>query len=73
MSHGNKTIDARYLAAISIDDRGEVTPLYPETVPATWIFTTTLGTDWWGVDTVATYSQWRQGNTTTGTLDSCLF
>ena len=27
---GYKTVDARYLAAISVDDRGEVTPLYPE-------------------------------------------
>jgi hypothetical protein len=26
---GYKTVDARYLAAISVDDRGEVTPLYP--------------------------------------------
>jgi hypothetical protein len=27
---GYKTVDERYLAAISVDDHGEVTPLYPE-------------------------------------------
>lgn len=37
---GYKTVDARYLAAISIDDRGEVTPLYPETGPALAVSTT---------------------------------
>jgi hypothetical protein len=37
---GYKTMDARYLAAISIDDRGEVTPLYPETGPALSVSTT---------------------------------
>jgi hypothetical protein len=31
---GYKTVDARYLAAVSIDDSGEVTPLYPERGPA---------------------------------------
>ena len=31
---GYKTVDTRYLAAISVDDRGEVTPLYPEAGPA---------------------------------------
>jgi hypothetical protein len=31
---GYKTVDARYLAAISVDDSGEVTPLYPESGPA---------------------------------------
>jgi len=31
---GYKTMDARYLAAISVDDSGEVTPLYPESGPA---------------------------------------
>jgi len=34
---------------------------------------TLLGTDCWGVDTVATYSYRLQGNTTIGSLDSCLF
>jgi hypothetical protein len=34
---------------------------------------TTLGTDCWGVDTVATYSYRAQGNTTSGTATSCLF
>jgi len=34
---------------------------------------TTLGTDCWGVDTVASYSYRRQGNTTTGARASCLF
>jgi hypothetical protein len=34
---------------------------------------TLLGTDCWGVDTVATYSYRLQGNTTTGSPDSCLF
>jgi hypothetical protein len=34
---------------------------------------TTLGTDCWGVDTVATYSYRRQGDTTTGSRASCLF
>jgi hypothetical protein len=37
---GYKTVDARYLAAISVDDRGEVTPLYPETGPALPVSTT---------------------------------
>ena len=32
-----------------------------------------LGTDCWGVDTVAGYSYRRQGNTTTGPIGSCLF
>jgi len=31
---GYKTADPRYLAAISVDDSGEVSPLYPETGPA---------------------------------------
>lgn len=31
---GYKTADARYLAAVSVDDNGEVTPLYPEAGPA---------------------------------------
>ena len=31
---GYKTLDARYLAAVSIDDQGVVTPLYPESGPA---------------------------------------
>jgi len=31
---GYRTVDARYLAAISVDDRGEVTSLYPESGPA---------------------------------------
>ena len=31
---GYKTVDPRYLAALSIDDSGEVTPLYPEAGPA---------------------------------------
>jgi hypothetical protein len=34
---------------------------------------TLLGTDCWGVDTVATYSYRLQGDTTTGSPDSCLF
>ncbi len=34
---------------------------------------TTLGTDCWGVDTVATYSYRLQGDTTTGSPASCLF
>ena len=34
---------------------------------------TLLGTDCWGVDTVATYSYRLQGNTTTGLIGSCLF
>jgi hypothetical protein len=34
---------------------------------------TLLGTDCWGVDTVATYSYRLQGNTTTGPIGSCLF
>jgi len=34
---------------------------------------TLLGTDCWGTDTVATYSYRLQGNTTTGSLASCLF
>jgi len=34
---------------------------------------TTLGTDCWGVDTVATYSYRREGGTTSGTAASCLF
>jgi hypothetical protein len=34
---------------------------------------TPLGTDCWGVDTVATYTYRRQGDTTTGFPDSCLF
>ncbi len=34
---------------------------------------TTLGTDCWGIDTLATYSYRLQGDTTTGSLDSCLF
>ena len=33
----------------------------------------TLGTDCWGVDTVATYSYRLQNNTTSGTSDSCAF
>jgi len=37
---GYKTADARYLAAISVDDRGEVTPLYPETGAALAVSTT---------------------------------
>jgi len=31
---GYRTADARYLAALSVDDHGEVTPLYPESGPA---------------------------------------
>jgi hypothetical protein len=34
---------------------------------------TLLGTDCWGVDTVATYSYRLQGKTETGSPDSCLF
>jgi hypothetical protein len=34
---------------------------------------TLLGTDCWGVDTVATYSYRLQGNTTTEPIGSCLF
>jgi hypothetical protein len=34
---------------------------------------TLLGTDCWGVDTVATYSKRLQGNTVSGSPDSCLF
>jgi hypothetical protein len=34
---------------------------------------TPLGTDCWGVDTVATYSKRPQGNTESGSPDSCLF
>ena len=34
---------------------------------------TLLGTDCWGVDTVATYSKRLQGNTESGLPDSCLF
>lgn len=34
---------------------------------------TLLGTDCWGVDTLATYSYRLQGNTTIGSPDSCLF
>jgi hypothetical protein len=37
---GYKTVDARYLAAISVDDRGEVTPLYPEAGQALAVPTT---------------------------------
>jgi hypothetical protein len=37
---GYKTVDTRYLAAISVDDRGEVTPLYPEAGPALSVSTT---------------------------------
>lgn len=37
---GYKTVDARYLAAISVDDRGEVTPLYPEAGAALAVSTT---------------------------------
>jgi hypothetical protein len=37
---GYKTVDARYLAAISVDDSGEVTPLYPESGPAFAVFAT---------------------------------
>jgi len=37
---GYKTADARYLAAISVDDRGEVTPLYPEAGQALAVSTT---------------------------------
>ena len=31
---GYRTADARYLAALSVDEQGEVTPLYPESGPA---------------------------------------
>ena len=31
---GYKTVDPRFLAAVSVDDQGEVTPLYPEAGPA---------------------------------------
>ena len=31
---GYRTADARYLAAVSVDDKGAVTPLYPESGPA---------------------------------------
>jgi hypothetical protein len=34
---------------------------------------TLFGTDCWGVDTVATYSKRLQGNTESGSPDSCLF
>jgi hypothetical protein len=37
---GYKTADPRYLAAISVDDGGEVTPLYPEAGPAISVPTT---------------------------------
>ena len=37
---GYRTADARYLAAISVDDRGEVTPLYPEMGQALSVSTT---------------------------------
>jgi hypothetical protein len=31
---GYRSADARYLAAVSVDDKGDVTPLYPESGPA---------------------------------------
>lgn len=31
---GYRTAEARYLAAVSVDERGEITPLYPERGPA---------------------------------------
>jgi hypothetical protein len=31
---GYKTVDPRFLAAVSVDEQGEVTPLYPEAGPA---------------------------------------
>jgi Caspase domain len=37
---GYKIVDPRYLAAISVDDRGEVTPLYPEAGQALAVSTT---------------------------------
>ena len=37
---GYKTVDPRYLAALSVDDSGEVTPLYPESGSALSVSTT---------------------------------
>ncbi len=37
---GYKTVDARYLAAVSVDDSGNVTPLYPESGSALSVSTT---------------------------------
>jgi hypothetical protein len=38
---GYKTAEPRYLAAVSVDERGEVTPLYPESGPALAVAATT--------------------------------
>ena len=48
------------------DLTADVTPNLPNQ-------STTLGTDCWDADTVATYSYRRQGDTMTGSLDTCLF